>query len=111
MNEQNQGLDLLHHTAVVVENVHDAVNWYRERFRCEVAYEDSTWAMLRFRNSHLALVVADQHPPHVAFVVEGAEEKYGPLKPHRDGTRSAYIRDAAGNCVEVFSPEGLENSS
>ena len=42
MNELNQQLDDLHHVACVVRDVAEAVAWYRERFRCEVADEDET---------------------------------------------------------------------
>lgn len=94
-------LDQMDHVAIAVSSVADAVRWYRERFRCEVAYEDATWALLRFANTQLALVVPGQHPPHVGFVSDEAE-KYGDLRPHRDGTQSVYILDPAGNAVEIL---------
>ena len=95
-------LDFLDHVAIAVNDVAGAVSWYRDRFRCEVAYQDSTWALLEFANTRLALVVPAQHPPHVGFVSPDAES-FGSLKPHRDGTRSVYVLDPAGNAVEVLA--------
>jgi catechol 2,3-dioxygenase-like lactoylglutathione lyase family enzyme len=94
-------LDTLHHVAVQVTDIAAAVAWYRARFNCEVAYQDDTWALLRFANASLALVVPGQHPPHVAIVRDDAAA-FGPLKPHRDGTASIYLPDPDGNQVEVL---------
>ena len=99
-------LDALHHVAIQVEDVARAVAWYTAHLRCEVAWQDPTWALLRFANASLALVVPGQHPPHVAFAVEGAD-RHGELKGHRDGTRSVYIRDSEGNAVECMDPASL----
>jgi catechol 2,3-dioxygenase-like lactoylglutathione lyase family enzyme len=96
-------LDRLDHVAIAVSSVADAVRWYRERFRCEVAYEDATWALLKFANTQLALVLPEQHPPHIGFVCSAAE-KYGALTRHRDGTQSVYVLDPAGNAVEILKP-------
>ena len=96
-------LDAIHHVAVPVTDVNSAVEWYTKTFRCRVSYQDETWAMLEFANMKLALVVPQQHPGHVAFVHPEAE-KFGTLKPHRDGTRSVYIRDPAGNPIEILAP-------
>lgn len=97
-------LDSLHHIAISVKDIADAVNWYTQHFRCKVRYQDATWAMLEFGNIQLALVIPEQHPPHVAFVHPEAE-KFGPLKTHRDGTRSTYVTDPAGNAVEVMAQD------
>lgn len=99
-------LDSLHHIAIKVDDIAKAVDWYRDTFRCEIAYQDATWAFLKFANLHLALVLPNQHPPHIAFVTPNAE-KYGELKPHRDGTRSIYISDVAGNSVELMDPASV----
>jgi catechol 2,3-dioxygenase-like lactoylglutathione lyase family enzyme len=85
-------LDHLDHVAIPVQDVGTAVDWYRAQFRCEVAYQDETWALLRFGNTRLALVTPGQHPAHLGFVSERAPE-LGPLKRHRDGTWSLYIED------------------
>ena len=99
-----EGLDPIHHVAVAVRDVKEAVEWYRARFACKVSYQDDTWAMLDFANLKLALVVPGQHPPHIAFVHPEAE-KFGALKTHRDGTRSCYVTDPAGNSVEILAQD------
>lgn len=97
-------LDSMHHVAISVKDVAEAVDWYRENFRCEVAYQDPTWALLRFANMQLALVIPSQHPPHIAFEHADAA-RFGTLKPHRDGTRSVYVADPSGNPVEVLAKD------
>src|SRR5437588_12471859 len=97
-------LDSIHHVALAVTDIPSAVEWYRSHFACTVSYQDDTWAMLDFANMKLALVIPQQHPPHIAFVHPEAE-KYGPLKAHRDGTRSCYLKDAAGNAVELLAQD------
>ena len=96
-------LDSIDHVAISVDSIPKAVEWYRTHLRCRIAYQDDTWAMLEFANARLALVVPHQHPPHVGFVIPDAE-KYGDLKRHRDGTRSIYVPDSAGNAVEFLAP-------
>ncbi len=103
---QPQILDSIHHVAISVENIAEAVDWYREQFRCEVAYQDETWAMLQFSNLQMALVIPGQHPPHIGFAMPQAE-KYGTLKTHRDGTRSVYTSDPFGNVVEMMDDQSL----
>src|SRR5262245_53990958 len=87
MSEQQ--LDAVHHVAIVVHDIAKAVEWYTSTFRCQVTYQDETWAMLKFDNLGLALVVPHQHPAHLGFVTPRAAE-FGPLKKHRDGTESIY---------------------
>lgn len=106
MTEAHQQLDSLHHVACVVRSVSESVQWYRLRFRCEVAYEDDTWALLRFANSSLALVTDGDHPAHIGFVAPSALTA-GPLKTHRDGTRSVYVADPSGNTVELLDPASV----
>jgi catechol 2,3-dioxygenase-like lactoylglutathione lyase family enzyme len=104
-------LDAIHHIAISVNDIASAVDWYRASFRCRVSYQDETWALLEFANTSLALVIPSQHPPHIGFVSPDAE-KHGPLKRHRDGTRSIYLADPAGNPVEILAPlEGNANSA
>lgn len=99
-------LDTLHHVAISVKSVPESVAWYRETFNCEIAYEDSTWALLKFGNISLALVIPEQHPPHLGFVSERASE-FGQLKTHRDGTKSCYIADPSGNSVELLAADSV----
>ena len=102
----SQTLDSLHHIAISVDDVSKAVDWYRQTFRCEVEYQDETWAMLKFANASLALVIPGQHPPHLGFATPRAAS-HGELKTHRDGTRSVYISDSAGNAVELLDPDSV----
>ena len=97
-------LDRIHHVAISVPDLAAALAWYTSRFRCSIAYEDSTWALLDFENVQLALVIPEQHPPHIALTSPEAET-YGPLSTHRDGTRSTYVRDPAGNSVEIMAAD------
>jgi catechol 2,3-dioxygenase-like lactoylglutathione lyase family enzyme len=103
MSNQNRldRLDTLHHAALRVKDVKEAVEWYTQRFQCAVEYQDGTWAMLLFENVRLAFVVAGQHPPHIAIV--GDPASFGEPKVHRDGTSSVYLKDPNGNNVEVMS--------
>ncbi len=96
-------LDTLDHVAVAVSDIAASVEWYRSRFACQVDYQDETWALLRFHNAALALVIPEQHPPHVAVRRDDAA-KFGELVTHRDGSRSVYLHDAGGNAVEVIEP-------
>jgi extradiol dioxygenase family protein len=100
--EKRNKLDTLDHVAVAVSDIGTAVDWYQKTFRCEVSYQDNTWALLDFENVKLALVMPDQHPPHIA-VLRNDAESFGELTIHRDGTRSCYIKDPYGNAVEIES--------
>ncbi len=97
-------MDKIHHIAVQVDDVKQAVDWYRDQFDIEVSYQDETWAMLKFDNISLAIVIPGQHPPHFAIENEQAE-KYGELTPHRDGTASIYIKDPFDNAVEIIKTD------
>ncbi len=110
MTETITGLDALHHVAICVDNVREAVDWYTRQFRCQVRYQDETWALLAFENVQLALVIPSQHPPHLGFVRPDAE-RFGPLTRHRDGTESVYIKDPSGNSVEVLAQASLPGRS
>ncbi|MGB2662875.1 MAG: VOC family protein [Candidatus Acidiferrum sp.] len=96
-------LDTLHHVAVAVSDVNETVDWYTRHFDCRVAYQDVTWALVQFANVSLAFVVPEQHPPHIAFL--GDPAAYGDPQKHRDGTRSVYVQDPAGNNVEILALE------
>ena len=106
MTPYNEGmdhnLDRLDHVAVVVPDIAAAVDWYTSNMKCQVKYQDDTWALLKFANTGIALVMPGKHPAHLGFVSNEAE-KYGELKTHRDGTRSVYIEDPAGNAVEILA--------
>ena len=96
-------MDKIHHVAIQVNDIQQAVDWYSNKFEVEVRYQDETWALLQFANLSLALVVPDQHPPH--FAIENANaEAFGKLTEHRDGTESIYIKDPFGNEIEIMKP-------
>ncbi len=94
-------LDQVHHVAIPVPNVAQAVEWYTSRFHCRVDYHDDTWALLEFGNTKLALVIPRQHPSHVAIARPDAN-KFGELIEHRDGLKSVYIKDPFGNTIEIL---------
>ncbi|MDA7704934.1 VOC family protein [Rickettsiales bacterium] len=94
-------LDKIHHIAIKVDNIADAIKYYNENFEIEVLYQDETWGFLQFGNIKLALVLPGKHPPHLAFLRDNAE-KYGELKLHRDGTSSIYLQDPFGNYLEYL---------
>ncbi len=91
----------IHHVAVVVKEISSAVAWYLENTECEVEYQDDSWAMLQFENIALALVLPKTHPPHIAFLVDRADD-FGHASGHRDHTRSVYGKDDSGNSVEYI---------
>jgi catechol 2,3-dioxygenase-like lactoylglutathione lyase family enzyme len=95
-------MEKLHHIAVPVENIAEAINWYTDKFEITVNYSDDTWASLQFENIALALVIPGQHPPHIAVEKLDAE-RFGPLTKHRDGTASTYLSDPWGNIVEILN--------
>ena len=97
-------LDRIEHVAIAVDDLHACIAWYRANFQCAVAYQDATWALLTFENLKLALVMPEQHPPHIAFASARAES-FGKLETHRDGTRSTYVKDPAGNSVEIMAAD------
>ena len=97
-------LDRIDHVAISVRDIAAAVAWYTRSFRCRVAYQDASWAFLEFDNVRVALVVPDQHPPHLALVSPEAGS-FGKLTTRRDGTRSTYISDPSGNSVEIVAAD------
>ena len=101
-NPGGTSLDPIDHVAVSVRDIAESVAWYRKTFRCRVAYQDATWALLEFGNMRLALVIASQHPPHLALARADASS-FGTLTTHRDGTRSTYVADPSGNSIEIMA--------
>ena len=95
-------LDTIHHTAIQVRNIAKAVSWYTERFSCEIEYQDQSWAMLKFANTFLALVLPEQHPYHFAIVTDNLSS-YGKAIQHRDGTASVYTKDEDRNSIEMLA--------
>ena len=94
-------LDSIHHIAIQVNNIAEAISWYRNHFNCEIVYQDETWGMLKFDNTSIALVLPEQHPYHFA-IVQNDLSPYGKAVEHRDGTQSVYIQDNNNNHVEML---------
>jgi catechol 2,3-dioxygenase-like lactoylglutathione lyase family enzyme len=103
-----KALDEIDHIAISVKDVGKAVAWYTKTFKCEVEYQDETWAFLKFGNIKLAFVMPGQHPRHIAFAVDDAG-RFGEVEKHRDGTISTYVKDPAGNSVEMVEKSSIKN--
>ena len=59
--------DILDHVAICTDDINKSVEWYTENFKCDILYQDSSWAMLEFDNVKLALVLPEQHPFHFNY--------------------------------------------
>ena len=93
----------LDHVAIVVKNPKEAAQWYVNHFSASVEYLDETWAMLKLGDCKLALTVANQHPPHVAFEISDFSSFTDRVcKKHRDGSDYLYISDPDGNIIELI---------
>lgn len=98
----------LDHVAVPTPDIAQSVTFYVENFGAEVLYQDDTWAFLQMGQGKLALVTPSQHPPHIALRVDEtalgiAADKAGvAVDSHRDGTKGIYVKDPAGNAVELI---------
>ena len=94
------------HVAIQTDDIAESVKWYTNHFDCEILYHDETWAMLNVCGMQLALVMPNQHPPHIAFCIseETARAEYSnkKFKLHRDGTKSFYQRDNQNNIIEII---------
>jgi hypothetical protein len=99
--KETKTFDTVDHIAVAVSDVKGTVDWYLKNFKCQVTYQDDSWALLEFANIRVAFVLLQQHPPHFALLRDPA--LFGEPKTHRDGTRSVYLHDPSGNSVEVLA--------
>ena len=66
-------MEKLHHVAITVTDVKKSLDWYQAEFDVEIDYVDKSWALVRFDNVALALVLPEQHPPHIAVERDNAE--------------------------------------
>ena len=101
------------HVALVSKDIAASVDWYKNRFECEVLYQDDTWAIIDVCGLQLAFVTPSQHPPHIAFCLTTEEAEQYPdkkFKLHRDGTKSFYDRDNQNNIIEfIVRPNDQED--
>ena len=88
------------HIAIHSKDIQKSVEWYVDKFRCEVQYQDDTWAMLSFQNISIALVTPGEHPAHFAIVKESLN-KDEKIKYHRDGIGYIYSNDIDNNVIEL----------
>ena len=91
------------HIAIVVDNIKESINHYVDNFGCSVIHCDDSWGYLQFENVKLALVLENEHPPHIAFEVDKMDNDW-PIKGklHRDGSISKYVKDPSGNAIELI---------
>lgn len=94
-------MDSIDHIAIQTESIKDSINWYKKMFSCEVEFQDDTWALLKFKNTKLALVIPSQHPPHIA-IKRNNLEKFGSPVRHRDGSESVYVESPDSNTFEFI---------
>ena len=94
-------MDNIDHIAVQTKNIKKSVEWYKDMFKCNVLFQDETWALIEFKNTKIALVVPEQHPPHIAIIRKNLEQYGTPVK-HRDGSESVYIDSPDKNTFEYI---------
>ncbi len=92
-------LTYVDHIALESKNIADSVRWYISNFKCNLEYQDETWALLGFNNIQIALVTPGQHPPHFAIVDRNIVNMEG-KKTHRDGIHYIYENDPDMNVIE-----------
>ena len=85
------------HIAIVVNDIKESLAYYVDNYDCMILHCDESWGYLQFDNIKLALVLKDEHPPHIAFEVDEFEGK-----TRRDGSVSKYIEDPSGNKIELI---------
>ena len=91
------------HVALQVKDLNRAVKWYTCNLDAKIEYMDETWALIEIGTTSLALTLASQHPPHVAFQVKSIGDiPCSEIKEHRDGSKYAYVRDSEDNTIEFI---------
>jgi hypothetical protein len=98
------------HVAQQVPDIAEAVEWQlRTVPGSTVLHQDPTWALVESGGAKLAFVLADQHPPHLAFRVTDEElerlaaENGAEIATHRDATRSIYLEGPGSLATEIIS--------
>ena len=44
-------MDKIDHIAIQTTSIKDSVLWYKKMFKCEIEYEDDSWALIKFDNT------------------------------------------------------------
>ena len=104
------------HVAQPVPDIAAALAWWQDAVPgARVLYADDTWGLLEAGGAKLAFVVAEQHPPHLAFAVSPeqlerlAGEHGAEITLHRDGSRSFYVETPGDGRLELIAyPLALE---
>ena len=94
-------MDKIDHIALQTKNINNSVSWFVKKFKCNVKYQDESYAMLEFKNMKIALVLPDQHPPHLAIKCDNIEE-HGKPRKHRDESEFLYIEGFDKNVFELI---------
>ena len=89
----------LDHIALNVTNIQSSIEWYQAQLNASVEYADESWAMLKIGSTKIALTIASQHKPHIAFA-QHTPIPDNKIKMHRDGSKYIYIEDPDGNVIE-----------
>ena len=50
-------MDNIDHIAVQTKNIKKSVEWYKDMFKCNVLFQDETWALIEFKNKPRGLVL------------------------------------------------------
>ncbi|MGD9571700.1 MAG: VOC family protein [Thermoleophilia bacterium] len=98
------------HVAQQVPDIAEAVDWQLRTVPGSVVlHQDPTWALVESGGAKLAFVLADQHPPHLAYRVDEEElerlarENGAEIATHRDRTRSIYLQGPGSLATEIIS--------
>lgn len=98
------------HVAQQVPDIAEAVEWQlRTVPGSTVLHQDPTWALVESGGARLAFVLADQHPPHLAFRVSDEELERlatangATIATHRDASRSIYLEGPGSLATEIIS--------
>lgn len=102
---------MIDHIAFVVDDIEEAVNWYKANTPASIISHDEAWAMLELFDTKMALILPGTHPAHFAIKCETTasfpcNEKE--IKVHRDGSQYYYLKDPYGNAIEwVHYPQDV----
>lgn len=112
------------HTAILVEDVKKAAEFYKNHFGFEIGYVAEDWGIVRKGKNDIAFINKknSHHPPHFGLRVNSrgeVDEAFEYLKKnnvkilrepkeHRDKSYSLYFEDLDGNVVELIYDPNLQ---